>query len=296
MSKSAKYLIAIVLLIMANLWLFFTGNSNNTQKADKYFRVEDMESVSRFLFVVNEDTTKIERTGEGWMLNDLYPADERFVNTLISVLERVEVGRTIEDWDRDVMGSVEVEFDFNSRYSFQFATNPNKTKTYFISEGMVKEVAVPGYRDNVAAIFMLHPDQWRERLVIDGSWRTIQKLTVDKAKANFEITFDDTFFLVNGQAPSDSSAIVSYLNQFQQFQANEMVSPGRFPRLDSLFKTDPMATVLIEDIKRESPFILHIYPNLDSQAYHLAIDGDGQRMVLDAGRVQRVLSHPDQRN
>ncbi|MEQ8629222.1 hypothetical protein [Ekhidna sp.] len=296
MSKSVKYLITIVLLLGANLWLFFSGGSDDSLKTTKYFSSEDLENVSRFLFVMDEDTTKIERTGEGWILNGEYQADEGFVNTLISVLERVEVGRTIEDWDREIMGRAEVEFDFNSRYRFQFATNPTKTKTYFISEGVAKEVAVPGYRDNVADIFVLHPDQWRDRLIIDGSWRTIQKLTVDKQNNDFEITFDDTFFLIDGRTPADSSALVGYLNQFQQFQANEMVSEGRFPHLDSLFGTEPMATISIQDIKREAPYVLQIYPNLDNQGYHLAVDGEGQRMVLDAGRVQRILSHPDPRN
>ncbi|WP_424961659.1 DUF4340 domain-containing protein [Ekhidna sp.] len=292
MSKSTKYLIAIALLLVANLWLFFSGESSATPKAEKYFLAEDLDGISRFLFVLDQDTVKLEQTGEGWMLNNQYPADEGFVNTLISVLERVEVGRTIDEWNGDVLGSAEVEFDFNSRYRFQFATNPTKTKTYFISEGDAKEVAVPGYRDNVADIFALHPDQWRDRLIIDGSWRTIQKLNVEKKNDDFEIKFDDTFFLVDGQAPSDSSVVVNYLNQFQQFQANEMVSPGRFPQLDSLLETEPMATLSIEDIKHESPFTLQIYPNLENQGFHLAVDGDGQRMVLDARRVQRILSHP----
>ena len=50
-----------------------------------------------------------------------------------------------------------------------------------------------------------------------------------------------------------------------------------------------MATLSIEDIKHESPFTLQIYPNLENQGFHLAVDGDGQRMVLDARRVQRIF-------
>jgi len=296
MSKSAKYLIAIGLLLAANLWLFLSGSGDRASKAEKYFMSEDLDGVSRFLFVVNGDTTKIGRSGQGWTLNDQYKADEGFVNTLISVLERVEVGRTIENWDREIQGSVEVEFDFNSRYRFQFASNPTKTKTYFISDGVAKEVAVPGYRDHVAGIFTLHPDQWRDRLIIDGSWRTIQRLTVRGKVDGFEITFDDSFFLVDGQTPIDSSAVVNYLNQFQQFQANEMVSKGRFSEFDSLASTEPMAILIVDDIKYEDSKTLNIYPGLKNQPYHLAIDGNGNRMVIDAGRVQRILSNPDRVN
>lgn len=297
MNKTTKYLIAIILLLGANLWLLLADGDNDTLKAEKYFLSEDLEGVSRFLFVRDGDTTKIEKSGQGWTLNDQYNADEGFVNTLISVLERVEVGRTIDNWDSEVLGNVEVEFDFNARYRFQFAANPTGTKTYFISEGVAKEVAVPGYRDNVAEIFMLHPDQWRDRIVIDGSWRTIQELKVQNTQGDdFDITFNDSFFLVNNESPTDSSAVVNYLNQFQQFQANEMISMGRFPDLDSLAATDPMAVLFIDDIKNESPYELTIYPSLENQSYHLAVDGSGQRMVLDARRVQQILSNPDQLN
>ena len=197
MSKSTKYLIAIALLLVAQpLVVFFSGESSATPKAEKYFFGGGFGRYkSFFLFVLDQDTVKLEQTGEGWMLNNQYPADEGFVNTLISVLERGR-GRKkpLMNGTEMFLGSAEVEFDFNSRYRFQFATNPTKTKTYFISEGDAKEVAVPGYRDNVADIFALHPDQWRDRLIIDGSWRTIQKLNVEKKNDDFEIKFDDTFF------------------------------------------------------------------------------------------------------
>lgn len=294
MSKSTKYLVAVGLLLVANLWLFLSGREDVTHKAEKYFLSEDLDGVSRFLFVQDEDTTKIERSEQGWTLNDQYKADGGFVNTLISVLHRVEVGRTIEGWDREIQGSVVVEFDFNSRYRFQFVTNPNRTKTYFISDGTAKEVAVPGYRDNVADIFTLHPDQWRDRLVVDGSWRSIQRVEVsNKTGEDFDIAFDDSFFLVNDETPTDSSAVVNYLNQFQQFQANEMISIGRFPELDSLASAEPMAMLLIDDIKYEDPKTLKIYPGLKNQPYHLVVDGDGNRMVIDAARVRQILSNPE---
>lgn len=297
MSKSSKYIVAIGLLLVANLWLFLSATNSDVKSSEKYFDAEDLNGVSAFEFIFQEDTVGISLTGEGWIVNDEYLADQGFVNTLITVLGRVEVGSTIENWNREALGNVEVEFDFNSRYRFQFATNPNKTKSYFITEGGAKEVSVPGYRDNVADIFTLHPDQWRNRMVLDGSWRTIQKITVKNELENdFQISFEDKFFLVNGEQPTDSSAVVNYLNQFQQFQANEMISPGRFDEMDSIASTKPFAVVSIEDIKNEEPTSLEIFPNKQGQTYHLAIDQDGQRMVIDARRVRQILSNPDRLN
>ncbi|SNT25076.1 hypothetical protein SAMN05421640_2953 [Ekhidna lutea] len=297
MSKTVKYILAITALLGVNLWLFLSDPTDQTATSEKYFQEEDMEAVSRFLFVLNGDTTQIERSEQGWTLNDEYKADEGFVNTLISILERVEAGRTIEEWDQDIMGSVEVEFDFNSRYRFQFASNPMKTKSYFIADGKAREVAVPGYKDNVVDIFTLHSDQWRDRVVVDGNWRTIQKIeVVNKRGEDFEITFVDNFFLVDEKQPTDSSSVVNYLNQFEGFQANEMLSKGRFENMDSLAGTEPYASVVIDDIKLEQPVRLNFYPNLNGQPYHLVVDQNNQQMVIDSRRVQQILTNPNNTN
>ena len=149
---------------------------------------------------------------------------------------------------------------------------------------------MPGYRDNVVEIFQLHPDQRRDRLVFDGSWRTIQSLQISYPQADdLEIAFDEKFFLINGRAPSDSSALIDYVNQFQFFQVNEMISTGRFPLFDSLSKTEPIATVIIDDINLQDPFKLFIYPKEANQPYHLVKDAQNQLMVLDAQRVRNIL-------
>lgn len=294
MSKAAKYIIAIVILLIANLWLFTSGDQVTTSESRRYFDEQDLEGVSRFIFALPQDTVKLELTENGWVLNDQYLADQGFVNTLISILERVETGREIENWDGGKLGSVEVEFDFNSRYRFDIASNATKTKSYFVSDDIAMEVAVPGYRDNVVDIFMLHPDQWRDRTVIDGSWRTIQNLQVQNSLGeDFQISFSDKFFLINDKAPNDSSAVVDYLNQFEQFQANEMISKGRFPQMDSLSATEPFASVTIDDIKNEDAITLKIFPNMDGQAYHLLENDKGEHMVIDARRVTQILTNPD---
>ncbi|MEO9485395.1 MAG: hypothetical protein ABJG47_18190 [Ekhidna sp.] len=297
MSKSVKYIVAILLLLIANFWLFFSGGSKEVKSSEKYFNAEDLEGVSAFEFTYDLDTINISKTGEGWIVNDQYLADQGFINTLISVLERVEVKSTLGNLETQILGSVTVEFDFNSRYRFQYATNPNKTRSYFLTDAGVKEVSVPGYRDNVVDIFTLHPDQWRDRTIFDGSWRTIQKIIIENEEGdNFQILFDEKFFLINGNQPADSSAVIGYLNQFERFQANEMISTGRFNEMDSIAGTEPFARLSIEDIKYETPIRLEIFRNKPNQPYHLVQDQDGQRMVIDARRVRQILSNPDRLN
>lgn len=289
MSKTTYYSIAVVVLFAVNLSLLFSDNLKASRATTAFFDSEDLAGVSKISFFLDENSVVIEKTSDGWVLNDNYAVDESFFNTLLSVLQRIEIVRKIEGWKGEQLGNAEIEFDFNSRYRFAFTSNPTETKSYFIQEGEAIQVTVPGYRDNVVDIFMLHPDKWRNRLVFDGSWRTIQKLEISRKDSGpLEIVFDDKFFLVNGNPPQDSSRVVDYLNQFQYFEANEMISEGRFPRLDSLAKTEPFASIQIEDIKIEETVKLNIYRNLKGQGYHLVTNED-KMMVIDAERVRGLL-------
>ena len=297
MTKSTKYIIAVVLLLGANLWLFFSGSSSPSIETQTYFTEKNLDNTIKFHFATKKDTVDIELADAQWVVNDRYLADQNFVNTLISIFKRVEIGRSVGQWEGSVLGAVEVFYGPNSSHRFQFASNPTRTKSYFIAEGEAWEVGVPGYRDQVIDMFELHPDQWRNRLVFDGNWRTIQKINVQNQSGDdFIIAFKDDFFSVDDRPPVDSSAVVGYLNQFQDFTANEMISQGRFPAFDSLLNTVPMAIVQVDDIKYQDEILIKIFPSLSGQRFHLVEKSDSIRMVIDSQRVRYILTNPDKKN
>ena len=289
MSKTTRYSVLILVLLIANFLLLFADKVASSPTDRTYLKVDDLTELNEITVFYDKREVTMRKVENAWILNERYPVDESFFSTLLSVLERIEVVRAIGIWEEPTLGRVELSFG-GTDYQFQFASNPTRTKSFFIKDGSAKEVIVPGYRDNVVDIFMLHPDQWRNRMVFDGSWRTIQRLEVRNGNIDpVQISFDDEFLLVNGQAPTDSSAVVDYLNQFQYFEANEMISKGRFPQFDSLALTTPMAYIEMEDIKYEEPVSFQIYPNLEGQGYHLVRQGD-EMMVVDKARVQRLLA------
>ncbi len=291
MNKTFIYSVIIVLLLGANLFVFFYDfRDDGSNGSEVYFeKLSDKEIVG--ITITSGDTPiELTSTSDGWYLNDQVKADNGFVNTLISVLERVASGRKIKDVTHEKQGSVSLKLNDDSEISFEYTSNPNRTKSYFIESGSASEVFVPGYKDNVIDIFMLHPDQWRDRLIIDASWRTIQELNLKiKDRESLEITFVDKFFLVNGEPPQDSSAVVDYLNQFQYFEANEMISRGRFPAFDSLAGEEPLAVLQIDDINAENDLILEVFASINQQPYHLVKVGE-QMTVVDAKRVNDLLA------
>ena len=102
--------------------------------------------------------------------------------------------------------------------------------------------------------------------------------------------------MVDERSPVDSSAVINYLNQFQQFQANEIISPGRFPELDALLSEREFALVMIDHLNTDQPVTLKIYPDVDRNGYHLVTSSQGEQMVIDARRIAQIIGNPDPAN
>lgn len=289
MKKTWKYLGIIVLLLAVNLILL---NRNSGSKSasfdDRLFAIEDTASVSSVVLKGNDITIDLSRTNGSWVVNG-QAADQNFVRVLLSILKNVRVKRTIGNLDTDNVGDVSIAFNDGETIGFEYTSDANATKTYFIRNAEGYQVEVPGYRDNVSNILELHPDQWKSRLVFDASWRTIQRLNVRGYGAGLDIQFANQFFNISGVNQIDSSAVVDYLNQWQLFQANEMISSGRFKNFDSLKSTNPIAEIEIEDISSRTPTRFAIYPNLDNQPFHLVVKNENEMMVIDAQRIQNLL-------
>ncbi len=289
MTKTIKYSIAIVVLLSANLGLVFTdGLKPSSSFNDELFLIENIDQIQSIVITRENERIELVRGLNNWQLNNRFEADQNFMQILFSLLNQVKVKRSVGALDHEISGNVLVSLD-GEELSFDFATDQLGTRSYFIKNGVAYQVEVPGYRDNVVNIFQLGEDQWRNRMVFDGSWRTIQNLSLVSEEKELSIKFNNQFFLVDGVSRIDSSGVVDYLNQFQVFQANEMISEGRFPELDSLKETDPLATLVIEDIQDPNEIIFRIYPNLEGQPYHLVTKNDQSMMVFDQRRIQSIL-------
>ncbi len=288
--KTLQYVVVIAILLVANLGLVFTdGLQSSSSFDDKLFLIENIGQVNSVMISHQDKKIELAKDQSAWKLNNDFDADENFVQILLSLLNQVRVKRAVGTLAEESFGNIEVRFEDGTLLTFDFASDPLGTKSYFVKDKIAYQVEVPGYRDNVVNILQLTEDQWRNRIVFDGSWRTIQKLTLASGGNELMITFRDQFFEVDGIAEIDSTGVVDYLNQFQLFQANEMVSEGRFPEMDSLRSSAPLAILSIDDIQSSEPIVFRIYPSLAGQAYHLVIKNDDIMMVFDQRRIQSLL-------
>ncbi|MFY0607173.1 MAG: hypothetical protein JXR10_10675 [Cyclobacteriaceae bacterium] len=277
-------LIAFVGLLVVNLVIAFTPK--NTKKVsfdENRFAIEEISEIQR----VSIGELSLTKNGEVWLVNNQYPADPNLIQLLISIMQRVAVKKPVNEYYGETL-----EVKINDEVAFSVSSNPTKTKTYFVAGEERFEVHIPGYNEFLGGIFELAPDQWRDRLLLDASWRTIQELNLnytDESRRELSISFDENFFTVKDVAQLDSNSVVEYLNQFQVFQVNEWVSEGRFARYDSLAQTSPLANLTISTINSEEPIAIDIFPQYADERFYLARVNDGALMVIDEKRMGSIL-------
>ncbi|WP_258105807.1 hypothetical protein [Marinoscillum sp. MHG1-6] len=294
MEKKNKLLLTLIMVVVAiNLGLFLVPKKGSSVSFDeRMFVLPDTASVDQISFVGENEYSLTESNGR-WLVNEDNPVDEGLMRLLMSIMQRVRVKRPVAEVSQE---GVKVIFGNNDANSFVVSGNATRTKTYFTQGGKSYEVEIPGYRDYLASIFELHPDQWRDRLVLDESWRTIQELKLDYVEGDdrgFDIRFNDEFFVVENVSPIDSSGVVEYLNQFQYLQANERISVGRFPKYDTLAKATPLALLSIESINSLETMTYKIYEKLPGEGFHLVVGPDGEMLIFDQRRVSQILRKRD---
>lgn len=284
----------ILALLAANLVVSRVGFQNSSLSFDPArFTVSDTSTIAEVTFSGKDGDISLKRDGGTWTVNQTYPVDEGLRRLLFSILTRIEVKRIAQT---EVMeGSTQVKIAGDQPMEFEVFGNPTRTKTYFSAQGKTYEVELPGYRDYLGSIFELSKSQWRDRLLFDGNWRSIQRLTLNYSddKKDVDIRFQDQFFVVEGITEIDSNKVVNYLNQFDRFQVNELIDLSKLPDYQALAQTEPMAILTIESIHYSTRFSLSFYPMKETDRIGLIATSTGDWAVVDRKRISNLLVETD---
>lgn len=290
--QNSILLIAIVLLVAANGFLFLDEPSYDQVRFDRnQFTIADTSAIQNVGLISSEMELSMSRQTQ-WKVNGAAKSDQDIRRMLFTLMNRIRIankpGESVSSAILANQNKVEVSFG-GIIPDFSVVSNQARTKTYFVSNQEVFEMEVPGYKDYIASIFQLQADQWIDRSMINANWRTIQQLSIGyliSPENDFEIVFDKQFFMIDGIASLDSNRVVQFLNEFEALKANERISEGRFPKLDSLAQTKPDLIIKIEDINFDSMLQFNFYPNLPGTQYQLITNQAGDRYILDSRRAK----------
>jgi len=302
MSKTKRLLLILLgLAIISLLLLVFDGKNDQQDFSKTIFTITDTAAISHIEISSGLEIIDLESKNGRWLLNQTYQADPAMIDLVKTIVSQVAVKRPVSPIDFEavkqdlIRNGRKVSMKASER-NFSFYTGGSApTKTSYFGTGDLAEiylVEIPGYTNYIAGIFELNFSQWRDRLLFNTHWRSLQSLTIDyrnSKMSDLNIQFEDRFLVVNGLQKLDTAKLMNYLQPLEYFQINDFLTKGRYPKYDSLIETVPLAYLQLEDIDQAKSKELTIYPLMPGEQFYLLTDMGNDMMVVDRKRIENLL-------
>lgn len=308
MERAKLYLIFTVVFLAGFLFLVFSEGPDNAIDFDKkLFSFTDPNALDRIVMTSNGAEILFENTADGWYVNNEYKMDESLRMVFFRMLNEVEVRRPVAEKDQTaIRNQLEEKGTLASFYSGDdeirsfYVDGSGQSKTYFSgkNDDQVFLMEIPGYNQNVSAIFNLTALQWKDRKLFETPWQSLSSLEIaytDSEKPKVAIKYEEGFPIVENVENDklDSAKLINYLDQFGYFETNEYINIGNFERFDSLSKTTPQAVISVVDIDPSRSNELTIYPQLSNSVVRLVQEKNGSWSVIEKDRIERLLVSPN---
>ena len=238
--KNLLLIIALAVLVACSIALSFSTKPRMTTFTESdLFAISDTASIHsiRINSSYHNIENVLERTANGWTINEIYEADPSMTRVLLSVLQQVTISRTVaknqaQSIRDDVLEKgykIEIEGTDHQISTFYCLGNSTKTMSILMKEDSETPhiVNLPGYDSYVAGIFEVTELDWRNRLIFNSTWRTVQRLELlypQYSYNNVEIRFNLDFFEITGVDAIDTTAMMNFIDEFQYFQADRFIN------------------------------------------------------------------------
>ena len=94
--KNIRLFIIFMALVMVNTAVVFLDVNRSDQYVDRYkFTLIDTSQVDKITLKQHDRLISFEKTGEGWLVNQKYPTDERMMGLIFAVMTSVETSRSV---------------------------------------------------------------------------------------------------------------------------------------------------------------------------------------------------------
>jgi hypothetical protein len=306
LKKNTKLLIILIGLILVSAAIaIFEGGSKNDDFDSDIFQVKDSVSLVVVRIENGEIINNLEKKNGKWQLNGQFAIDDNLTKIMTTILAQVQVKRPVarlnnEELFNDLMengNQVSITLVDGSTSKFISGGNNAKSISYFavLNSKQVYIVEIPGYNNYISGIFELTKNQWRDRVLFSSSWRTLKELEIAYLNAeDTKITFEDRFLKIQGINEMDTTALLTYLEQYEYFQINDYLVAGNYPKYDSLSLTDPIANISISDIDNSKNRQVNIFAKMKGERFYLLTDPSNQMMVVDEKRMESLLVRSNQ--
>jgi len=296
MTTKIKLLLALNILLLAAVLFSLQSNDKNTtlSVSQQEFTLEDTSGISKIELGSN---TLIKKGIDEWEVNENYKVQPSRMQSLLAVLGRIQIKRPVPEASVDSVKILLAKSDFKVTIynedgivkSFEIAGSGENTYARLGPNKVPYIVYIPGYFVNIYELFNISEQAWRDKRVIYTTWRTLQKLEINytgDAKNSLAISFDSSFYKVDGVARLDSAKLYTYIQQYQEFEVDAFVRNDSNLK-NSLSETSPFCVMVLNDLYESRNNSLLIYPN-DSTVYGV-VEKSGEIVKMNRNMLRNYL-------
>lgn len=265
MTQKLKWLIAANIALILALAASLTDWQAISLQDSAAYAISDSAGVNRILL----GALRLERKPTGtWMVNDRYEVQPEAIRTLLAVGKRLEVRRPVSDEGHSAAQKllaeqgIEVQFFVGEKLDRRYRVAKSGEETLAATEGADPDyVHVPGYFLDIAGIFSAPEADWRDRRLLNTSWRSLKSFSVQyptDPTADLTIRYDSVFYRVDDIQALDSMRLYEYIEQLPTFTAAAFTADPVLA--DSAAKTKPAAIIRLQDLYAQADNVLTLYP------------------------------------
>lgn len=309
---------ALCVLCGISYYLYTHKSSASTlNKEARDFAVKDTSAITKiFLADKNGNKVTLERTANGWIVNDKYPCRPDAISLLLYTMKMVDVKSPVSKAAKigtiKLMSakSVKVEiYEKNELVKQYYVGHENQENdgTFMlltdIESGENYEdpflTHIPGFNGYLSSRYFTDESEWRSHLVLNyipPELKTIKVIHKETPDSSFIINIinSNEFQLqkLNGQAIAfDVMKMKQYLAYFQNISAERIITNLNKKLSDSLRRAEPYIELSITDTKNQTSLYHFLHrnssPELNSK-YGINYKYDPDRFFLNYDKDKEV--------
>lgn len=199
-----KYIWLVALFAIAIYLYIFHFNSGTINPSNKEFALTDTSSITSITFGNDSAMIKLNKTNEGWMLNENFKTREDAVKALLNVLTRINVGVPISNTIHDSLASsleskgIKVNIYSGEEVVKSFSIGTTKTLNLgaigkLKGSRMAFTLQTPGFKGDVSSLFILDSDYWKSNRLFIAEISQIARIDVEtpnNPEKSFSVSLD----------------------------------------------------------------------------------------------------------
>ena len=301
-----KYIgVLIVLLVFAAIY-YFSNSKGTLNLKTSSFSIQNPEDITEIKIISGNNEILLSKKSNLWELNNEYRARTKNVIEFLRVLNSIDVYSPVSKTEKEQVASilkadgVIVEVFKNKRVAKRFYVSKpsmNKEKTYMMMTRSDQPyiVRIPLFKGNLADLFTVNENLWRDRTLFDYQPQNIKEITVSYSE-NPEKSFlstnygDGTFSLKETNSDSyiesfDVEKLSRYFTYFQNIWFESIATDLKQLETSSVKNSLPFVTIEVEDIKGQVNK-LRIYKKTAANEF----DEFGKKIEFDFNRAYALLN------